>query len=102
MRIMIIAAASDTPTPTNLLVFIALIGVAGVWFGARLVFNVRGAVDVALARRRVALELRAQQSGNLSSIETQGLEPSYFRTVGIVISGAGVLLLLVDAIIATH
>ncbi|MEU1091421.1 hypothetical protein ACFYPN_32030 [Streptomyces sp. NPDC005576] len=102
MFMIIAASAADAPTPTNALVLIGLIGVAGVVLGGRLAFDVRGAAGVALERRRVALQLKAQRSGNLGDIETESLGRWYFRVLGSVITAGGVILLLVDAIIATH
>ncbi|MFE3515741.1 hypothetical protein [Streptomyces sp. NPDC059166] len=98
----ITASPASDPTPTGAVVLIALLGIGAVGYGGRWALDVRGAIDATLARRRAALELKAQQTGNLGLSETDGVGRSYFRYFGIVISTGGLVLVAISAIIATH
>ncbi|MEV0092548.1 hypothetical protein [Streptomyces sp. NPDC050738] len=95
------AAAADSSTPTGTLIFLGVLGLAAVCWGGRSAFDVRGAVGVMMARRRAALQLRAQQTGNLGLVETDWAGPWYFRLVGSVVALAGLVILLLVAILAT-
>ncbi|MFF3502023.1 hypothetical protein [Streptomyces sp. NPDC003247] len=93
------AASSD---PAGVLIFLAALGAAAVCFGARWTFNLRGAVDATLARRRAALELKGQRTGDLSLADTESLGPGFFKLIGSVIAVAGLALLALSLILATH
>ncbi|MFG3323934.1 hypothetical protein ACGF3J_38440 [Streptomyces sp. NPDC048171] len=95
------SSAADTSDPTGVLFLLIALGAAGVYFGGRLAFNLGGAVDSMLERRRAALELRAQRTGNLSLAETGSLSPGFFKFVGSVSAVAGLALLALSLILAT-
>ncbi|MEU9362800.1 hypothetical protein AB0D35_32640 [Streptomyces sp. NPDC048301] len=106
---MIISATAATttptatePTPTGVLVLLAVLGIAAICYGGRWALDISGAIDTTLTRRRAALELKAQQTGNLGLTQTDGVSRSYFRYFGIVITLAGLILLALSAILATH
>lgn len=104
MRLMFMTtatSAADSSTPTGALIVIAVLGIAAVCYGGRWAFDVRGAVGVTMARRRAALELRAQQSGNLGLADTDIVRPLFFKLLGSVIAAGGLVLLLVGAVLAT-
>lgn len=58
MFMIVATAAAASSDPAGVLIFLAALGAAAVYIGARWVFNLRGAVDAVLARRRAALELK--------------------------------------------
>ncbi|MFJ4619741.1 hypothetical protein [Streptomyces sp. NPDC088812] len=95
-------SAATSSDPTGVLIFLAALGAAAVFMGARLAFNLRGAVDATLARRRAALELRGQRTGDLSLAETDSLGPGFFKLIGSVVAVAGLALLALSLILATH
>jgi len=95
------ASAAASANPTGVLIFLALLGVAAVSIGARWAFNLRGAVDTTLARRRAALELKGRNTGNLSLADTESLGPWFFKLIGSVIAVAGLVLLALSLILAT-
>ncbi|MEV7796114.1 hypothetical protein AB0O68_29610 [Streptomyces sp. NPDC087512] len=92
------AASSD---PVGVLILLAVLGVAAIWFGGRWAFNLGGAVETTLARRRAALELRGLRTGDLGLADTEGLGPSFFRLIGGVMAVAGLVLLTLSLILAT-
>ncbi|MFJ8886320.1 hypothetical protein ACIRJR_23320 [Streptomyces sp. NPDC102402] len=100
-----IITASPAPTadstPTGVLVFLAVLGIAAVCYGGRWALDIRGAIDTTLTRRRAALDIKAQQTGNLGLTQTDGISPSFFRYLGIVITTGGLALLALSAILAT-
>ncbi|WP_189712854.1 hypothetical protein [Streptomyces phaeofaciens] len=95
------ASAAASSNPTGVLTFLAALGAAAVCIGARWAFNVRGAVDTTLARRRAALELMGQRAGDLSLADTKSLGPGFFKFMGGVITVAGLALLALSLILAT-
>lgn len=100
--IMVVGASSaDTSDPISVLIFLAALGFAAVFTGGRLAFNVRGAVDVTLARRRAVLELKAQSTGDLGLPDTWSLSPFFFKFLGSVTMVAGFALLALSLILAT-
>lgn len=104
LRVMLMIAttsAAASSDPTGVLIFVAALGAAAVYIGGRLVFNLRGAVDATLARRRAALELKGQRTGNLSLADTESLGPGFFKILGSVIAVAGLALLALSLILAT-
>lgn len=94
-------SAADTSDPIGVLILLAVLGAAAVCLGGRWAFNLRGAVDSTLARRRAALELRGQRTGDLSLADTKSLSPVFFRYVGSVIAVAGLAMLGLSLILAT-
>ncbi|MFL9659707.1 hypothetical protein ACJ7VE_39155 [Streptomyces sp. PB17] len=94
-------SAAGSSDPIGVLIFLAALGVGGVFIGGRLAFNVRGAVDSTLVRRRAVLEVRAQRTGDLRLSDTGSLGPFFFRFVGSVTMVAGVALLALSLILAT-
>lgn len=94
-------SAADSSDPTAVLIFLAALGAAAVYIGARWAFNLRGAVDTTLARRRAALELKGQRTGNLSLADTESLSPGFLKIIGSVIAVAGLALLALSLILAT-
>ncbi|MER5755982.1 hypothetical protein [Streptomyces sp. NPDC002088] len=95
------ASAAASSNPTGVLIFLAAFGAAAVYMGARWAFNLRGAVDVTLARRRAALELKGQRTGDLSLADTESLGPGFFKFFGGVIAVAGLAVLALSMILAT-
>ncbi|MER6789857.1 hypothetical protein ABT330_35525 [Streptomyces sp. NPDC000658] len=93
-------SAAASSSPTGALILLAVLGVAAVCFGARWAFNLRGAVDTTLARRRAALELRGARTGDLSLAETDGVSAGFFRLVGGVLTAAGLVLLVLSLALA--
>ncbi|MFJ9011965.1 hypothetical protein [Streptomyces canus] len=87
-------SAGASPDPARVLIFLAALGTAAVHVGARWAFNLRGAVDTTLARRRAALELRGRRAGDLSLVDTESLSPGLFEFMGSVIVGGLALLAL--------
>ncbi|MER6169580.1 hypothetical protein, partial [Streptomyces violaceorubidus] len=69
--------------------------------GGRMAFNVRGAVDATLARRRAVLELKAQSTGDLGLPDTWSLSPFFFKFLGSVTMMAGFALLALTLILVT-
>lgn len=101
MPTMIITASSAADsTPTGVLAFLAVLGVAAIWYGGRWAFDIRGAIDATLARRHAALDARAHLTGNLGLTQTDGVGRSFFRYFGIVITTGGLVLLALSAILA--
>ncbi|MEV0850410.1 hypothetical protein AB0J21_31905 [Streptomyces sp. NPDC049954] len=92
-------AASSSSSPGSLVLLFAL-GAVAVWFGARWAFNLGGAVDGMLARRRAVLELRGSRTGELSLADNDGFGPWFFRLAGSVMALAGVVLLLLGLALA--
>jgi hypothetical protein len=101
MIMIAVSPAADTSDPIGVLLLLAVVGVAAVYIGGRWAFNLRGAVDSTLARRRAALELRGQRTGNLSLADTESLSPFFFKFVGSVIAVAGLAMLTLSLILAT-
>ncbi|MER6415618.1 hypothetical protein [Streptomyces humidus] len=93
-------SAAASSNPTGVLIFLAALGAAAVYIGARWAFNLRGAVDATLARRRAALELRGQRTGNLSLADTESLGLGFFKLIGSVIAVGGLVLLALSMILA--
>ncbi|QNE77540.1 hypothetical protein F0344_25705 [Streptomyces finlayi] len=93
--------AADSSTPTGALIVIAVLGIAAVCYGGRWAFDVRGAVNLTMKRRRAAIELKAQQTGNLGLADTDIVRPLFFRLIGSVIAVGGLALLLLAAALAT-
>ncbi|WP_455357377.1 hypothetical protein [Streptomyces sp. SYSU K217416] len=93
------ASTAATSNPTGLLIFLAALGAAGTYGGARWVFNLRGAVDATLQRRRAVLELKGQRSGNLSVAGNDPIGPWFFKLCGSVIGLAGLVLLAMSLIL---
>ena len=94
-------SAAASSNPVGVLILLAVLGVAAVYFGGRWAFNLGGAVETTLARRRAALELRGQRTGNLSLADTESLSPGFFKLIGSVIAVAGLVLLALSLILAT-
>lgn len=94
-------SSADTSDPIGVLILLAALGFAAVFIGGRLTFNVRGAVDATLARRRAVLELKAQQTGDLGLPETWSLSPFFFKFLGSVTMVAGLVLLALSLILVT-
>ncbi|MET9386616.1 hypothetical protein ABZY09_37615 [Streptomyces sp. NPDC002928] len=94
------ASAAASSNPTGVLIFLAALAAAAVYTGARWAFNLRGAVDSTLARRRAVLELKGQRTGNLSLADTESLGPGFFKFMGSVIALAGLVLLALSVILA--
>ncbi|MCX5413250.1 hypothetical protein [Streptomyces sp. NBC_00059] len=97
----ITAAPAADSTPTGVLAFLAVLGIAAIWYGGRWAFDIRGAIGATLARRRAALDVKAQQTGNLGLTQTDGIGPLFFRCFGIIITTGGLILLALSAILAT-
>ncbi|MFJ6986212.1 MULTISPECIES: hypothetical protein [unclassified Streptomyces] len=97
-----IAASSGaiSSSPVGATVFLAVLGVVAVWFGARFVFNLGGAVDTTLERRRVALELRGQRTGNLEFAAADGMGAWFFKLVGGLVGLAGLGMLALSLILS--
>ncbi|MBN0048189.1 hypothetical protein JS756_29585 [Streptomyces actuosus] len=93
------ASAARASGQAPVLIFLATFAAAGVYMGARWVFNLHGAVDKALARRRAVLELKGQQTGNLSLADTESLGPWFFKLVGGVLGVAGLILLAISLLL---
>ncbi|MFC8826628.1 hypothetical protein ACFT9I_14945 [Streptomyces sp. NPDC057137] len=96
---MIFAAATDADTPTGLLIFLGAMGAVAVIIGARWAFNLRGAVDSTLQRRRAVLELKGQRTGDLGLAVNDSIGPSFFRIIGSVVAVAGFGLLALSSIL---
>ncbi|MFE4257149.1 hypothetical protein ACFRU3_48730 [Streptomyces sp. NPDC056910] len=90
-----VSTSASPPSAAGLLLVTAL-GAAGHVIGARWTFNLGGAVDTLLARRKAGLELRAQRSGNLGAIDTDGVGYGFYRAAGILLIVSGVALLAVS------
>jgi hypothetical protein len=98
---MILAASTDAHTPTGPLVLLGALGAAALIYGLRWVFNVRGALDSTVQRRRALLELKGQQAGNLSLAANDIKGHGYFRVAGCIIAVSGLVLLALVAVLAT-
>nr|PPQ60470.1 hypothetical protein C5F59_30165 [Streptomyces sp. QL37] len=96
-----ITAATAAPIPAGVHIFITVLGIAAVCYGGRWAFDIRGAIGATLARRRAAMEVKAQQTGNLGLTQSDGVGPSFFRFLGIVITAGGLVMLGLSAIEAT-
>ncbi|MFB6776456.1 hypothetical protein ACFCX0_03280 [Streptomyces sp. NPDC056352] len=96
---MILAAPADTDNPTLLLAFLAIMGVAAFIYGVRWAFNLRGAVDSMMQRRRAVREWKAQQSGDLTFVGIDAVGPWFFRIVGSVVALASLLMVAVSLIL---
>ncbi|MFD7136736.1 hypothetical protein [Streptomyces sp. NPDC059894] len=101
MFMIVTTSAAASSDPTGVLIFLAALGAAAVCVGARWAFNLRGAVDATLARRRAALELRGRRTGDLSLADTESLGPGFFKFMGSVIAVGGLALLALSLILAT-
>lgn len=104
LRVMLMIAttsAAASSNPTGVLIFLAALGAAAICIGARWAFNVRGAVDATLARRRASLELRGRRTGDLSLADTKSLGPGFFKFMGSVTAVAGLALPALSLILAT-
>ncbi|WP_157849351.1 hypothetical protein [Streptomyces violaceorubidus] len=100
--IMIVGASSaDASDPIGVLIFLAALGFAAVFAGGRLAFNVRGAVDATLARRRAVLELKAQSTGDLGLPDTWSFSPFFFKFLGSVTMVAVFVLLALGLVLVT-
>ncbi|WP_143098943.1 hypothetical protein [Streptomyces sp. yr375] len=101
MLMIAISSAAPSSDPTGVLIFLAALGAAAICIGARWAFNLRGAVDATLARRRAALELRGQRTGDLSLADTDSVGPGFFKYLGGVIAVAGLALLALSLFLVT-
>ncbi|QJT02637.1 hypothetical protein G9272_21960 [Streptomyces asoensis] len=100
--LMIATTAAASSDPTGVLVLLAVLGAAAVYIGARWAFDLRGAVDATLARRRAALELKGQRTGNLGLADTESLSPGFYRLIGGVMAVGGLALLTLSLILAIN
>ncbi|MGW1885554.1 hypothetical protein [Streptomyces sp. NPDC001970] len=96
---MISVASAGASRPTGLLICLAAMGAAAVYGGARWAFNLRGAVDATLQRRRAVLELKGQRSGDLNFADNNHVSPWLFRLAGGVMGVAGLALLAMSLIL---
>lgn len=96
------AASSSTSSSTSsgVLVFLFALGAVAVWFGARWAFNLGGAADGMLARRRAVLQLRGSRTGELRLADNDGLGASFFRLTDGVMAVAGLVLLVTGLALA--
>ncbi|MFE2648042.1 hypothetical protein ACFXDO_36650 [Streptomyces nigra] len=95
------SSAADTSDPIGVLILLVVLGAAAVCFGGRWAFNVRGAVESTLTRRRAALEVRGRRTGDLSLADTESLSPFFFRFLGSVIAVAGLAMVGLSLILVT-
>jgi len=101
MPTMIITASTTADsTPTGALALLAVLGIAAIWYGGKWAFDIRGAIDATLARRRAVLDARAQLTGNLGLTQTDGVGRAFYRYLGIVITTGGLVLLALSATLA--
>ncbi|MEV6261940.1 hypothetical protein AB0M42_14480 [Streptomyces sp. NPDC051784] len=98
MTMITAASAAASATPTSVLVLLAVLGSAGLVYGGRLALNLRGAVDSTMERRRVALEYRAQQSGNLAAGVSDPLGAGFFRIIGSIVAVASLVMVALSII----
>jgi hypothetical protein len=80
------------------LLLLLIIGVAAAVYGGRLAFDVRGAATRTYQRRLDALQANASARGQLAAADP--LPAWFFRMVGWVAFGAGVLMLLLALIVS--
>ncbi|MFJ3225071.1 hypothetical protein ACIPJS_17205 [Streptomyces sp. NPDC086783] len=64
----------------------------------RWTFNLGGAVDDQLARRRAGMELRVQRSGGLGALETDGVGPGFYKFAGVCLMAAGPVLFAISVL----
>ncbi|MEU9744886.1 hypothetical protein [Streptomyces niveus] len=95
----IFAASADAGSPTGPLIFLGAMGAVGLIMGARWAFNLGGAVDSAMQRRRAVLELKGQRSGDLGMASNDSIGPSFFRIIGGVVAVGSLVLLALSSIL---
>ncbi|MFD4571527.1 hypothetical protein ACFWNK_00750 [Streptomyces sp. NPDC058417] len=101
MFMIAVSSGASSSSPVGATVFLAVLGVAAVCFGARFVFDPGGAVDTTLERRRIALELRGQRTGNLERAAADGMGAWFFELMGSLVGLAGLGMLALSLVLST-